>query len=150
MSDSLPVPSSPSIPDIIQRYLNGESIQVLAKEHQVNRQTIYNWMLAETGPEYDSIITQALVKRISDADELLETAPDQLGITRAREMARFYRQDFERRRPKLYGQKQELTTDNTIRVIIDDRSPVTPHIVERTPIMEVAAEVLEKQEDSEG
>ena len=116
MSDA---PPSPNLPDLIRRYVNGESIQVLAREHAVNRQTIYNWMLAETGPEYEQIVTQALVNRIAEADELLETAPDQLGITRAREMARFYRQDFERRRPKLYGQKQELTTDNTIRVIIE-------------------------------
>ncbi|MDI3463647.1 MAG: hypothetical protein OJF50_002468 [Nitrospira sp.] len=124
MSELLP---TPSIPDIIHRYVNGESIQVLAAEHAVNRQTIYNWMLSETGPEYDRIITQALIKRICDADEKLENSSDMIGITRAREMARFSRQDFERRRPKLYGPKQEVSVDEKITVIVQ-RHPTPQHI----------------------
>ena len=130
---------APPIPELIQRYLNGESMQQLAREHQVNRQTLYNWMLAATGPEYEHIITQALVNRIAEADHLLETAPDQLGITRAREMARYYRQDFERRRPKLYGQKQEVAVDNKIEIIIKPAPKVvetprtTPQVIDVIP-----------------
>lgn len=128
---SLEPTPTPNIPSIIQRYLNGESIQHLARESAVSRQTLYNWMLAETGPEYERMITQALVNRIADADSKLEESASVLDITRARELARFSRMDFERRRPKLYGPKQEITEDKTIRVIIEDH--VTQPVVDVTP-----------------
>jgi transposase-like protein len=111
-------PQTPHIPDIIQRYLNGESLQVIAAQYHVNRQTLYNWMLAETGPEYEHLITKALVNRIADADKLLDESTDTFGIARAREAMRFTRMDFERRRPKLYGPKQELSVDNKITVVL--------------------------------
>lgn len=140
----LPVPLS----SLVQRYLDGESIQTLAAEHATCHRTIYKWLLKESGDEYHEIVTDALVARIADADKLLDSAPDMLQIARAREVAKFARMDFERRRPNLYGPKQELKTDNTIRVIIDDRSPlpVIPHIDMRQPIISVDSEVIDNQE----
>lgn len=108
----------PSIPTIIQRYLNGESLQDLARESQVHARTLYRWILAETGPEYDHIITECLTNRIADADLNLETATDTCQVARAREQARFARMDYERRRPKLYGPKQELEVDNKLTIIV--------------------------------
>jgi DNA-binding phage protein len=82
----------------------------IAEKHGVSRGTIYNWMLGELGPsKYQDLVTRALVARVRRADELLEAASDPLNIARAREMARFARMDLERRRPSLYGQKQEVT-----------------------------------------
>ncbi len=98
------------IPDIVVRYSQGTGTDELAKEHGVSRQTIYNWMFSALGDkQYHQIITEAFVRRISDADFRLETAANALELARAREMARFARQDLERRRPELYGQKQEVT-----------------------------------------
>lgn len=94
---------------VIQRYVHGESMQDLCAEFSVSRGTLYNWMLGELGPaHYGELVTQMLVQRCRTADELLETAQDPLNIARAREMARFARMDLERRRPHLYGQKQEV------------------------------------------
>jgi hypothetical protein len=96
-----------ALPELIQRYLNGESVQVLAAESSVHRDTIYTWMLAGVGDKaYYDIVTRALVKRIADSDHLLATAKEPHEISRAREMCRFARMDFERRRPALYGAKQ--------------------------------------------
>ena len=95
---------------LVQRYLNGESVQDLAKENQVNRKTIYNWMLSGLGDEhYHDVVTTCLVNRIAESDQELDEAVNPLHIARAREKARFSRMDYERRRPALYGQKQEVT-----------------------------------------
>lgn len=99
----------PNIPAIVQRYVNGESMQDLAAEHGVNRTTIYRWMLSEQGDKHADTVTQVLINRISEADAMLESAPDPCNIARAREMARFARMDLERRRPSLYGQRTQVT-----------------------------------------
>jgi len=122
--NSSPVVSPPPLPDIIQRYLNGESLQLLADEYSVARQTLYRWMLTGVGDrQYESLITDALVYRIADADQTLEDSRDQCDIARARERMRFTRMDFERRRPKLYGPKQEIQTDSKITVVVQRQTP---------------------------
>lgn len=126
MADELPQVSPPPLPDIIQRYLNGESIQELAKGNRTHTRTLYRWMLTECGPEYEQVITHCLTNRIADADELLDTAEDSCQIARAREIAKFARMDFERRRPKLYGPKQEINTDNRITVVVQRQTEKTP------------------------
>lgn len=115
----LPVPQHPPIPSVVQQYLNGQSIQELAQQYQRCHRTIYHWLLKECGPDYDDTVTDALIARIADADLQLEEAQSPLQIARAREVAKFARMDFERRRPKLYGPKQEIQQDTTIRVVIE-------------------------------
>ena len=98
------------LPAIIKRYAEGESIEQLSKELKVSRPTLYKWIFNDLGPvEYRETITNCLINRIADADESLEDAADFLAIARARERMRYSRMDFERRRPHLYGQKQEIT-----------------------------------------
>lgn len=100
----------PALPEIVSRYLAGESMQVLAKECGKHRRMLYKWILAEVGGEqYREIVTEALVARIADADEALEDARDKgdpVRVAACREACRFYRMDFERRRPALYGGQQ--------------------------------------------
>lgn len=119
MAETLP---APILPEIVTRYLNGESLQQLATESKVHARTLYRWMLSESGPDYDQLITDCLINRIADSDMQLESATDNCQIARAREQAKFSRMDFERRRPKLYGPKQELDSQTTIQVII---APIT-------------------------
>lgn len=105
------------LPRVVERYLEGESLNELAAENGVSRRTVYCWLLAGLGDKrYHEVVTQALVNRIADADELLEGARDPVQIARAREMARFARMDFERRRPGLYGQKQLNVTVSEVTV----------------------------------
>ena len=94
----------------LQEYSQGATLEQLAERHQVSRQAIYGWLLGDLGGEQHSgLVTQALTARIARADEVLETSDNPLDVTRGREQARFSRMDYERRRPHLYGQKQELT-----------------------------------------
>ena len=106
---SLPATKEQALPDLVRRYSEGESLQVIAKEYKVSRVTLYYWMLGGFGDHsYEDILTKCLINRVCESDEELDTASDGLSIARAREKARFSRMDFERRRPHLYGPKQEV------------------------------------------
>lgn len=145
MADDLPSVSPPTLPDIIHRYLNGESMQVLAKESKVHRMTLYRWMLSYTGTEYDQLMTDAMVTRIADADQQLDDAQSLCDIARAREHMKYSRMDFERRRPKLYGPKQEINTDSRITVIVQRQTP-QPVVIEASQSQPVGSEVNEVNE----
>lgn len=136
---------TPALPDIIQRYLNGESMVDLAKDSAVHPRTLYRWMLTECGPAYDQIITECLSNRIADADVLLMESTDSCQVARARELAKFARMDFERRRPKLYGPKQEIEVDNKISVTIQRYTP-QPVVVESGSAEALSGEVKQINE----
>lgn len=91
------------LPEAVRRFLAGEA------EVGVKRREVYQWMLTGFGEEgYRELVTQGLVARIADADSALESASDRVEVSKWREVAKFARQDFERRRPGLYGNKQEV------------------------------------------
>ena len=103
------VKTTNEVPDYVKRYLNGESIQTLAQEQGIHRATLYRHMLSDLGDCHEQVVTSMLIKRIADADEKLED--DNCDIARAREMARFARMDFERRRPHLYGARPAVAVN---------------------------------------
>ncbi|HEY9659785.1 MAG TPA: helix-turn-helix domain-containing protein [Allocoleopsis sp.] len=132
----------PNLPEIIDRYLNNTSIQQIAADLRVHRVTIYRWMMnGHADNRYHDDVTNALIGRIAEADDALENAHDSCSIARAREMAKFARMDFERRRPKLYGPKQEIQQDTTVRVIIAPPPPL--HIDTQPSIIEAKAQVVD-------
>jgi hypothetical protein len=97
------------LPEIVTRYAQGESLRELQETTGVGRMALYRWMLSGIGDKkFHNIVTDCLINRVVEADEDLETAKDACDIARAREKARFARMDLERRRPGLYGQKQEI------------------------------------------
>lgn len=120
-----PTLTKADLPEIIQRYRNGESMQDLATESPVSTRTLYRWMLLHLGEgEYQQAISELLADRVAEADFMLLSAKDQCQIARAREVARFARMDLERRRPELYGQKQQMEVKK-ISVIVDRREDTT-------------------------
>lgn len=125
--------------DALERYAQGVSIQVVAKEAGLTRAIIYRWMLAHAGPEYEDIVTRALVRRIAEADERMEAAEGPVDIARAREQARFARMDYERRRPALYGQRSHVTVETV--GDLGDR-------LRRAREREIQGEVVSEQHDA--
>ena len=106
--ENAPEAARQALPDIVRRYANGEPIPYLAQEMGVHRATLYRWMLAGTGDkQYGELVTHCLVNRVAEADEMLRSAENVCDIARAREIARYARMDLERRRPALYGTKQD-------------------------------------------
>lgn len=63
--------------------------------------------MKDQATQYRDLVTDALITRIAEADDDLDNALTPIDIARARERAKFSRMDFERRRPELYGPKQE-------------------------------------------
>ena len=139
MAETMTLPTL-ELPDIVQRYVNGESVQSLAREAGVARQTIYEWMFPGLGDaQYEQIVTKALIRRIADADQELDESAQPHDIARAREKMRFFRMDLERRRPKLYGQKTESHIDNKITITINRAStpqPVVTHDIENAEVID--------------
>ncbi len=109
--------------DIIRRYLNGESIQTIAKDARVVRSTIYSWMHCTGEKEYPELVKLAMVRRLADADHDLSVASTKEDIARAREEARYTRWDLERRWSSQFGVKQEIKQDTSITVIVQTVSP---------------------------
>lgn len=122
MKAGLPAEAREALPDIVKRYLAGESLQAVAPDFNVAARTLYRWLLSGMGEEhYKDLVTDCLTARIADADVALRLADDMCQIARAREEARFARMDFERRRPNLYGQQKEVKIQAPILVQINLR-----------------------------
>lgn len=132
-------PSSPppltkaDLPEIIQRYLNGESIGSIAADARKTRQAIYDWMHCQGEAEWQQQKRQALVTRLANADHDLATAATQLDLARAREECKFTRWDLERRWHSQFGPKQEVSMDNKITVIVQRDRPLPIVVSEGTP-----------------
>ena len=94
---------------LLEMIYSGKSLQDIASSIGVSKQAIHAWMLRESSEKYHEAITAALVARVAEADERLAAATDAVDVARAREQARFFRMDLERRRPALYGQRQQIT-----------------------------------------
>lgn len=107
---------APNLPDLIQRYLNGESTAQLARESHVARATIYNWIHRQDADP--NLVNQVLITRFAECEEKLETAKDALELARARELNNNAKWQLERR-SRMFAAKQEVTEDRTIRVIIE-------------------------------
>lgn len=107
--------SEEAVKQAVERYVAGDSVQDIAQTFKVDRGIIYDWMLADLGPQkYEGLVTRVLVSRVRRADQMLEEAETPHHIARAREIARFARMDLERRRPHLYGPKQEVRVDMNV------------------------------------
>lgn len=115
--------TAPDIPDIVQRYLDGESVYQLAENSRVSMQTIYNWMHTELGEEYKTVKRKVFINRLADADYEVMTAPSKLELARAREMAKNTRWDIERAFPEQFAQRQQINTDSKITVIVQRDRP---------------------------
>ena len=119
-----------NLPAIVKEYAEGKtSLSELAAKNGVSHVALYRWMLTDIGKgRYDDLVTDALVARIAEADKELGDAADSVSVARAHAQARFARMDLERRRPHLYGQKQELSVQVApilhISVVSEPQMPV--------------------------
>jgi len=145
MADALP---SPSIPEIIQRYVNGEPVATLAADSRVSRRLIYKWIHTVGDQQAYDLVTEALICRLADADESLSQASDSVQIARAREEAKFARFDLERRRAKTWGPKQEIEVDNKITVVINRLGPVSVESLESVPDRRESETSASEREDA--
>lgn len=155
-SERLPKIPDSDIPLIIERWRNGQSIPQQAKQYHCTHRALYKRirLYCDSGrhdQNYADLVSDVYVMSALDDEEELRTANDTVAVTRAHALCKLSQWHKERRLSKLYGQKQELTTDNTIRVVIDDRSqlPVTPYIDVQPAKIGAIPEVIDKIEEDE-
>ncbi len=112
-----PVIAKDDLPAVLQAYLDGKKPSEIAKERGVSRRAIYAYLLTGMGDEkYGEMVTGAMAARIADADQELEDAEDQVEVSKWSQLGKFARMDFERRRPALYGQKQQTTVTHEVTI----------------------------------
>ena len=126
------IPDS-DLPTIIERYRNRELLTDIAKEYGCSDKALYQRirLYCDSGKgdsSYHDLVTDLYVLRSLDMEEKLEEAADALELTRARELVKCAQWHLERRRAKLYGQKQQVEMDNRITVIVNRQPAVTPYI----------------------
>ncbi len=116
----------PQLPDVVERFRNGESIQQIAVGNRAGVRTIYRHLLRALGEEYYAIQRDLLVARIADSDQMLLDATNAWEVNRAIACAKFSRFDYERRAADDFGPKQAVAQD--VRVTIRDIRPAAPVI----------------------
>jgi transcriptional regulator with XRE-family HTH domain len=107
------------IAQAIDQHADGMSLRQIAEQIGVSHQAIRKWLLT-AGDQYKQAQISGLTQRIIEADEMLESATDAVGIARAREIARYARWDAERRLPHLFGPKVEQTGGISVNVVINN------------------------------
>ena len=116
------------LPALLQRYQAGEHLKDLAAEYGVTgdalRKRFDRYCLAGKGDlTLHDVVTEYLVERLCTSMEQQEIAPDMLSVARTRDVANNWKWINERRRPKLYGPKQEVSVDEKITVIVQRHQP---------------------------
>jgi hypothetical protein len=125
------------LPQIAERYRTGESLSRIAETYGVDqdavRQRLEKWALSGKGDtDFHGLVTEYLVEQTIAAKDKLITAPDMLGVARAREETKYWQWMLERRRAKLFGPKQEIDVDKTVHVHVH-RDQIPTLETTRTP-----------------
>ena len=145
----------PPLEELLSKYRDGELVGELNALTKPERRRLYRVMLAGLGDEkYRELVTDCLVARVAESDEKLEAARDPVAVSRSREQARFARMDLERRRPALYGPKQEVSHTGALpsfTVVLLDR-PSEPKELDVSPVPalsepEVAGQEVQGEEN---
>lgn len=126
------------LPAIAARYRAGESLKRIGQSYGVTdeavRQRLEKWALAGQGDtNFSQMVTEYLVENAIQAKDRMVAATDVLGLARGREEVRYWLWMLERRRPKLYGPKQEIQEDRNLTITIQQLTP-TPIATAQTAI----------------
>ena len=106
---------------------HGATLKSIAATIGITIEGLRLWLLDEGPEQYAAVQRKGLIARIVHADQELSTAADPLELARARETARFARWDAERRLPKLFGPKSEITT--VIQPVLNIQVNVMPSVL---------------------
>ena len=115
------IPPELSPDAVLERYMSESTTSQIAAEYGLSRKALVRW-LRETRPEQwkQTQVIRALCRK-EDADEGLESACDALSLACAREQLKSGQWDLERLDSKNYGQKQEVTVREELKleVVLD-------------------------------
>lgn len=114
------LPSGYSLAKVLERYLQGETLQKIAASLGVHSNTLnYHLLKANIREQWKEAQVAVSLSEYQDAKAQVKGAETALGLARAREMARFTQWDLERLEQRLFGQKQELAVTVEHHVLVD-------------------------------
>ncbi len=91
---------------LVERVANGESPIKIADELGVTRAAVYRHLVAH--PEYQKARKLSIGIRLDQAENTLISAPDQLSVSRGREVFRAVAWRAEREHPEAWGNAQKI------------------------------------------
>lgn len=151
-------PTRPSIPEsdlpiLLQRHRDGTSLLDLSAEYGVTdealRQRLDLYCISgKADVSWADAVTDYITARLVGHMQKQETSVDLLGNARARDNVKNWQWIAERRRPKLYGARQEMQVDHTVNITIN-RQPVILPVVDSPSIIAVNSEVIDKTKEDE-
>jgi uncharacterized protein (DUF2249 family) len=113
VTNDLPVPITEerhaAIVQSLEGLHQGKSLRQIAEELAIPYSTLRIWLLAEVPEKYRAAQQQALLARIAEADEELETADSHLAVARADRVCKYARWDAEHRLPTLFATRSEVS-----------------------------------------
>ena len=104
---------------ILARLMAGEKPKQVANSLGISREALNAWLLSHAPEEWRAISTGKSLARMEDAQELIESAEEQIDINRGRELGKLAGWHMERMLPKLYGVKGEGSSGVSINISVD-------------------------------
>lgn len=98
------------IESVLHRALNDEKLADIAKDIGVSRSGINQALLKYSEEEWKSVQSARALTELQSAEQELETAPDMLTVSRARERLRSAQWQLERLHRRLFGQQDQAVS----------------------------------------
>lgn len=103
---------------ILQRIRDGESARQVAVSLGISHNALYGFLLRNAPEAWMELSAGRCLARLEDAETLLDSAEDQIAVSKARESARLAQWSLERASRKLYGENKADAGGVTVQVLI--------------------------------
>lgn len=114
--------------DIIARYEEGESVYAIAEELGLTNAALYKLMLHYAADEWKEAASAKALANLEDAELRMETAPDALEVTRAREQIKSAQWKLERLLARYFGQQQQAQQAQ----VVINIAPIRGQVIDMT------------------
>lgn len=104
--------------EILDRLRAGETVPTISAELGIAEAALYAFLLRNAPEQWQEITAGRALSRLDKAETDLDTAEDQLTVSRARESAKLAQWNLERANRKLYGDAKQDNSGLTIQVLI--------------------------------
>lgn len=91
------------VQDVLARYESGQQFRQIAKDLGTTHVTLYKRVIAASEETWKELQVARALARKEEAEEEMETAPDNLTLARARERLKAAQWDLERVCRRIYG-----------------------------------------------
>lgn len=115
---------------ILARLRAGERASVIAEDLGVSHVALYGFLLRHAPEQWQEISAGKALSRLEQATEDLEGAPDQLVVSRSRELAKLAHWTLERTKRQIYGDNKQDQGGITVQVLIARDGQVQTNVID--------------------